>query len=55
MLSCALAYQILGHENPSTWYESHWRAQIKKVSATDPDEMLFMLAARWADDIRMQD
>ena len=67
MLSGALAYQILQRESPSTiavvktaleshpWFESHWRAQLEKLPAADRDEMFFMLAARWADDIRTKD
>jgi hypothetical protein len=30
-------------------------AQFEKLPAADRDEMLFMLAARWADDIRTKD
>src|ERR1041384_970874 len=67
MLSAAIAYQILQRENPSTiptvrsileknpWYESRWKSQLEKLPDTERDEMLFMLAARWADDIRTQD
>jgi hypothetical protein len=63
MLSGAVAYQILRGESPSTiadvkatleshpWFESHWRAQLVKLLAADRDEMLFMLAARWADGV----
>ena len=67
MLSGAIAYQILQRENPSTiiivrsvleknrWYETRWKAQLEKLPEPERDEMLFMLAARWADDIRTQD
>jgi hypothetical protein len=67
MLSGAIAFQILQRESPSTigtvrdtlakhpWYENHWKAQLEKLSDTDRDEMLFMVAARWADDIRTKD
>jgi len=67
MLSGAISYQILRAESPSTiadvkttlenhpWFESHWRAQLEKLPAADRDEILFMLATRWADDIRMKD
>ena len=67
MLSGAIAYQILRRESPSTittvraslekhpWYESYWKGQLEKVSEIDRDEMLFMLAPRWADDIRTRD
>ena len=30
-------------------------AQLQKLPDTERDEMLFMLAARWADDIRTRD
>ena len=67
MLSGAMAYQILQRENPSTistvrstleknpWYESRWKSQLEKLPEPERDEMLFMLAARWADDIRTRD
>jgi S1/P1 nuclease len=37
------------------WYETRWKAQLEKSPGIDRDEMLFMLAARWADDIRTRD
>jgi S1/P1 nuclease len=58
---------ILQRENPSTipivrsvlekspWYESRWKAKLEKLPQAERDEMLFMLAARWADDIRTLD
>ena len=67
MLSGAIAYQILQRENPSTipsvrsvlekhvWYETRWKAQLDKMPEAERDEILFMLAARWADDIRTRD
>jgi hypothetical protein len=67
MISGALAYQILLKENPSTistvkailekhpWYESHWKEQLEKLPESERDEVLFMLAPRWADDIRTRD
>ena len=67
MLSGAIAYQIVQRENPSTlpilrsvlqknpWYETNWKAQLEKLPETERDEILFMLAARWADDIRTRD
>ena len=63
MLSGAIAYQIIQRENPSTiptvrsalegnpWYDTHWKPQLEKLPDTERDEMLFMLVARWADDI----
>jgi S1/P1 nuclease len=67
MLSGAIAYQILQRENPSTiptvrsvleknpWYDSRWKSRLVKLPQAQRDEMLFMLAARWADDIRTKD
>ena len=67
MLSGAIAYQILQRENPSTittvrsvleknpWYETRWKSQLEKLPEAERDEILFMLAARWADDIRTRD
>jgi hypothetical protein len=67
MVSGAIVYQILQRESPPTipavrsilekhpWYQSRWNAQLEKLPAPERDEMLFMLAARWADDIRMKD
>jgi hypothetical protein len=67
MVSGAIAYQILQRENPSTiptvhsaleenpWYDTRWKPQLERLPDTERDEMLFMLAARWADDIRTLD
>jgi len=67
MLSGAIAYQILQRENPSKissvrflleknpWYETRWKVQLHRLPDPERDEMLFMLAARWADDIRTMD
>jgi len=67
MLSRVIAYQILQRENPSTiptvrsvlekntWYETRWKPQLDKLPESGRDEMLFMLAARWADDISTRD
>jgi len=67
MLNGAIAYQILQRENPTTvttarsileknpWYEPRWKAQLQKLPESARDEMLFMLATRWADDIRIKD
>ena len=40
-------------KNP--WYQTRWKAQLNKLPEDERDEMLFMLAARWADDIRTRD
>src|SRR5690242_11200097 len=67
MLSAAIAYQILQRENPATitgvrsvleknpWYASRWKIQLDKLPEAEREEMLFMLAARWADNVRTQD
>src|SRR5690242_16745406 len=67
MLSGAIAYQILQRENPAAipvvrsileknpWYEMRWKPQWEKLPEPERDEMLFMLAARWANDIRTRD
>ena len=67
MLSGAIGYQILQRETPATiqtvrsvleknpWYETRWKVQLEKLPQAQRDGMLFMLAARWADDIRTQD
>ena len=67
MLNGAITFQILQQENPSAiarvrtilehhpWYESRWRTLLEKVSESERDELIFMLAARWADDIRTED
>lgn len=67
MLSGAIAYQILRQESPTRipavrlvleknpWYDSRWKTQLEKLPVAERDEILFMLAARWADDIRTLD
>jgi hypothetical protein len=67
MLSGAIAYQITQRESPTAmakirailekhpWYDKRCKSQLEKVPDTELDEMLFMLAARWADDIRTRD
>ena len=62
-----IAYQILQRENPATiasvrsvleknsWYEARWKSQLEKLPPDQRDKILFMLAARWADDIRTLD
>jgi hypothetical protein len=67
MLSGAIANQILQRESPATisivrsileknpWYETRWKAQLEKLPENERDEMLFILVARWADDIRTCD
>ena len=37
------------------WYANQWQARLQDVPVTDRDLLLFMRAARWADDIRSND
>src|SRR5262245_23287563 len=67
MLSGAIAYQILQQENPQRidkvkavlekhpWYANQRQARLQDVPTGDHDLVLFMQAARWADDIRSSD
>jgi len=67
MVSGIIAYQVLQQENPPTiekvkaalekhpWYANQWQARLQDVPVADRDMVLFMQAARWADDIRIQD
>jgi hypothetical protein len=64
MLSGAIAFQVLEQENPETinkvkailqnhpFRSNEWKKELADLPASDQDLMLFMLAARWADDIR---
>jgi hypothetical protein len=47
--------QLFARLEKNPWYESRWKSQLEKLPESERDEMLFMLAARWADDIRTQD
>jgi S1/P1 Nuclease len=67
MLSGIIAYQVLSQESPPTidkvktvlekhpWYGNQWQTRFQDVPVADHGLMLFMQAARWADDIRMRD
>src|SRR5262245_20565756 len=67
MLSGTVAYQVLQQENPQAidkvkavlekhpWYANQWQARLQDVPVADHDLVLFMQAARWADDIRNND
>ena len=67
MLSGAIAYQVLRQENPPTiekvkavlekhpWYSNQWHARLQDVPFAELDQVLFMQAARWPDDIRTRD
>jgi hypothetical protein len=67
MLSGIIAYQILLQENPQIidrvkavlekhpWYANQWQSRLQDVPIAERDQVLFMQAARWADDIRTQD
>src|SRR5262249_17903891 len=65
MLSGAIAFQVLEQENPETInkvkaiLQNHpfhsideWQKELTELAPSDQDLMLFMLAARWADDAR---
>jgi hypothetical protein len=67
MLSGIIAYQVLQQDSPQTiekvkallenhpWYANQWQARLQDVSGADRDMVMFMQAARWADDIRTKD
>ena len=67
MLSGAIAFQVLQQENPQTiekvktvlekhpWHANQWQARLQDVSTADHGLVLFMQAARWADDIGSND
>jgi S1/P1 Nuclease len=67
MLSGIIAHQVLQHENPQIidrvkavlekhpWYANQWQARLQDVPFADHGLVLFMQAARWADDIRSRD
>jgi hypothetical protein len=67
MVNGAISYRLLYRDSPATipkvrailekhpWYADRWRDDIAKLPDSQRDEMLFMLAARWADDIRNRD
>ena len=64
MLGGEITYQILRRDSPSRvatvsailkkhpWYENQWWGQLENLSEAEREQMLFMLAARWPDDIR---
>jgi hypothetical protein len=37
------------------WYTNQWQARLQDVCVADHGLVLFMQAARWADDIRSND
>jgi hypothetical protein len=67
MLSGIIAYQVLQQENAPTidrikavlkkhpWYANQWQARLQDAPVADHGLVLFMQAARWADDIRSND
>jgi hypothetical protein len=67
MVSGAVAYQVLRAENPATiatvrailekhpWNDGRWKEKLSTVPDSQRDEMLFMIATTWADDIRTKD
>src|SRR5262245_23674689 len=67
MLCAAIAYQVLLQENPHAIdkmnsvldkhpsYSNQWPARLQDVPVAEHGLVLFMQAARWADDIRSND
>jgi hypothetical protein len=67
MLSGIIAYQVLNQESPRSiekvkamlekhpWYLNQWQAILQDVPVAERDQVLFMQAARWSDDIRFRD
>jgi hypothetical protein len=67
VITGSIAHEIFRRENPAavanvmailehhSWYETRWQMQLNKVPQPERNEMLFMLATRWADDVRTQD
>src|SRR5262245_19339307 len=67
MLSGIIAYQVLQQESQQTiekvkavlekhpWYANQWQARLQDVPIADNGLVLFMQAARWADEIRSND
>jgi S1/P1 Nuclease len=37
------------------WYANQWQSRLQDVPVADRDLVLFMQAARWADDLRIRD
>ena len=66
MVSGIIAYQVLRQESPGDhrevkavlekhpWYANQWQARLQDVPVADRDMVLFMQAARWPDDVRLQ-
>ena len=64
MTTAAIAYDVLMQENPQVaakviailkqhpQFERRWARQLDRVDPADRDQALYMLAARWPDDIR---
>src|SRR5262249_51311055 len=67
MLSGIIAFDVLQQENAPIiekvkaalekrpWYANQWQARLQDVPVADHGLVLFMQAARWADDIRTND
>ena len=67
VISGAIAYRILQAERPASvsavqamlekhlWYADRWQADLETLPQSQRGEMLFMLAARWVDDIRTKE
>jgi hypothetical protein len=64
MVSASIAFDVLNQDDPQTLarlldmlrqhpqYASHFADKLEAVASEDRDRYLFMLAARWPDDVR---
>src|SRR5215510_3578976 len=64
MLSGIITLDVLQQENPQTiekvkallekhpWYGNQWQARLQDLPNAERDQVLFMQATRWAEDIR---
>jgi hypothetical protein len=50
-----LPVRLKGALEKHPWYANQWQARLQDLPAADRDLMLFMQAARWAEDIRFRD
>jgi hypothetical protein len=67
MLPGAIAYQVLPQENAATiekvkavlekhpWYGTQWQVRFQDVQVTDHGLVLLTQAARWPDELRIND
>jgi hypothetical protein len=55
VIKSAIATRSLASLEKHPWYGTHWKEQLDKLPEAERDEMLFMLAPRWSDDIQTRD